>query len=157
MRNPKRGRIAYQTRPKAPMPTGWRSEYLLPSQIQNRTSCRVDGFLPRRDLKRRSKDLGAHEFGHGGQWDPLRDRSFSSGGVTRGCANTKGNRDVGRDLEIDGCGMGRNRSTSSGQGTWFPTRRASVGRVFGWCCRWGDSCKTETSVGSALVSVARGQ
>jgi hypothetical protein len=39
--NPKGGAecsMAYQTRPKAPMPTGWRSEYLLPSQIQNRTS-----------------------------------------------------------------------------------------------------------------------
>lgn len=61
------GERTYQTRPKAPMPTGWRSEYLVAGQGMD--AARVGGSdglcLPRRDLKRGAKDLGAHEFGHG--------------------------------------------------------------------------------------------
>lgn len=77
----------YQTRPKAPMPTGCRSEYLshristsihsrkadarrLPAprhQTRQRAiSSHVDA--PRCDFKGRAKDLSPYEFGHGAGW-----------------------------------------------------------------------------------------
>ncbi len=92
-------RDAYHTRPKAPMPTGCRSEYLCRAAESARVSCREQeencattesktsgqdpesskrraswlskkgtmarASLPRGDLERRAKDLGADEFGHG--------------------------------------------------------------------------------------------
>lgn len=102
------GRIAYQTRPNAPMPTGWRSEYrdvisnVVPKIWARTNSAMVgDGILCGIDLL--------------------------DGGVTRGFANTKGVRDVDKDLSAYGCGIGRNRWTRSGQWTWVLSRRNSAG------------------------------
>lgn len=56
----------HQTRPKAPMPTGCKSEYLR-SGISGpfSQSCARGGCaLPRGDLKGGAKDLGTHELGH---------------------------------------------------------------------------------------------
>lgn len=57
----------YQTRPKAPMPTGWRSEYLRANRVSNVTvvSFKCMASLPRGDLECGAKDLGAYELGHG--------------------------------------------------------------------------------------------
>lgn len=58
---------AYQTRPKAPMPTGWRSEYLRANRVSDAMvisfKCMVS--LPGGDLECGAKDLGAYELGHG--------------------------------------------------------------------------------------------
>jgi hypothetical protein len=62
-----RHRATYQTRPKAPMPTGWRSEYLLHSRnvSQGSGGCVVAGCtIPGGDLEGRPEDLGADKLGH---------------------------------------------------------------------------------------------
>jgi hypothetical protein len=57
---------AYQTRPKAPMPTGWRSEYLreIGSVLRWLSASNV-WSLPGGDLECGAKDLGAYELSHG--------------------------------------------------------------------------------------------
>jgi hypothetical protein len=59
------GMQTYQTRPKAPMPTGCRSVYLCDVSP---TSVPMWGMVaaPACDLERRAENLGAHEFSHGG-------------------------------------------------------------------------------------------
>lgn len=60
--------ITYQTRPKAPMPTGCRSEYL-ESNFQQRAQARGNGGQsePACDLEGGTEDLGPHEFRHIGR------------------------------------------------------------------------------------------
>lgn len=66
----------YQTRPNAPMPTGWRSEYLEMKSAtekkaragQQRAATDARGWaqaIPRGDLECGTKDLGTDELGHG--------------------------------------------------------------------------------------------
>jgi hypothetical protein len=58
---------AYQTSPKAPMPTGWRSVYLAGSAIVPRATLRAlpgPGGSPARDLEGGPKYLGANKFRH---------------------------------------------------------------------------------------------
>ena len=61
-------RVAYQTRPKAPIPTGCRSVYLslLISTVESRHLSERE-VLPAGDLERRAEDLGTHELCHGGR------------------------------------------------------------------------------------------
>lgn len=56
----------YQTRPKAPMPTGWRSEYLCSRGMSVKLrSLRSDRcIIPRGDLERCAENLGADKLGH---------------------------------------------------------------------------------------------
>lgn len=55
---------SYQTRPNAPIPTGWRSEYLSP--IVNFPSPDQSGAprVPGSDLKSGAEDLSSYEFRH---------------------------------------------------------------------------------------------
>lgn len=58
----------YQTRPKAPIPTGCRSVYLHTCQSAPRRKVGLSR-APARNLEGRAKDLCAHELGHGGRWE----------------------------------------------------------------------------------------
>jgi len=56
----------YQTRPKAPMPTGCRSVYLQQTSVQRVLGAQAGCCAPACYLERRAEDLGAHKFSHGG-------------------------------------------------------------------------------------------
>ena len=59
-------RMSYQTRPKAPIPTGCRSEYLCKqSQLLSQKHVAYPARVPGSDLESRAKDLRSDEFGHG--------------------------------------------------------------------------------------------
>jgi len=57
---------AYQTSPKAPIPTGCRSVYLAAISIFVAVTpdSPLAGCLPARDLEGRAEDLSSHEFRH---------------------------------------------------------------------------------------------
>lgn len=54
----------YQTRPKAPMPTGCKSVYLEALSIAYSVCPQAVDPLPARNLERGAEDLGTHEFRH---------------------------------------------------------------------------------------------
>lgn len=57
---------AYQTRPNAPMPTGWRSVYLCHPVSSGPHPSRACNTLPAGDLEGGAENLGPHKLGHGG-------------------------------------------------------------------------------------------
>lgn len=61
-------RAKYQTRPKAPMPTGCRSVYLVRGSVWLQRASGSIKAAPACDLKGRAEDLGTHEFSHGTRW-----------------------------------------------------------------------------------------
>ena len=55
--------LSYQTSPKAPIPTGCKSVYLIPASAREEGAiCQIN--KPARDLKGGAEDLGAHELCH---------------------------------------------------------------------------------------------
>lgn len=55
--------VAYQTSPKAPIPTGCKSVYLVHDECGKLQDC-GNRLPPARDFKGGPKDLGSHEFSH---------------------------------------------------------------------------------------------